>query len=108
MSELKQIASKDEYVFTTDSFSKLSTLLDAVVALACEGKFSPHICEEHLGRGRGICNVFIITELQYSQICHNKTLLQYNRFTKTNLIILELDWIVFLLNYSYIFFFFSA
>jgi len=39
LSELKQIASKDEYVFTTDSFSKLSTLLDAVVALTCEGKF---------------------------------------------------------------------
>ena len=38
MSELKQIASQESYVFTTNSFAELSTILDDVVALACDSK----------------------------------------------------------------------
>lgn len=38
LDELKQIASQESFVFTTDDFAKLSTILDVVVASACQGK----------------------------------------------------------------------
>lgn len=38
LAELQRIASQNEYVFTSDSFEQLNTLLDKIVNIACEGK----------------------------------------------------------------------